>query len=220
MSLHSKHVEGFILDGRPIWGAAEAHSNASQDLQLVSDGREKVHLSPLVTQISGDYSVGDGVPTGGESLHDIMETLQPLLAPTDAASVGFGKGSSGPAKDVTIKMGISDKDPAALGQPVTAPQQVQHSLDPSVMGRESGPMSEWNLTVKDSVKRGRPKASPTLLTHSGSLFNDHYEVTRILQHRKVAGRLQYLIRWKGWGPADDSWVPMLAFDDLAVINRY
>ena len=119
-----------------------------------------------------------------------METLQPLLARTDAASVGFGKGSSGPAKGVTIKMDISGKDPAALGQPVTAPHQVQHSLDLSAVGRGPGPdPSKGNVTGKNPVKRGRPKASPILLTHSEPLHSDHYEVERVLQHRKVAGKL-------------------------------
>ena len=160
--------------------------------------------------------MGDDVPTGGESLQNRMETLQPFLESTEAASVGSGKFSSGPAKDVTIKMDISGKDPAALGQPVTVPQQVQHSLDPSAMGRGSNPdPGKGNLTGKGPVKKGRPKASPTPPTHS-----DHYEVERVLQHRKVAGKLQYLVRWKGWGPADDSWVPIHDFDDLAVIKRY
>ncbi|KNZ71900.1 hypothetical protein J132_05174, partial [Termitomyces sp. J132] len=32
----------------------------------------------------------------------------------------------------------------------------------------------------------------------------HYEVNEILDSRIVRGRLQYLVRWKGYGPEDDT----------------
>ncbi|KNZ76407.1 Chromobox like protein, partial [Termitomyces sp. J132] len=35
----------------------------------------------------------------------------------------------------------------------------------------------------------------------------HYEVDEILNSRIVRGRLQYLVRWKGYEPEDDTWKP-------------
>lgn len=37
--------------------------------------------------------------------------------------------------------------------------------------------------------------------------NDEYLVDRILQHKVVRGKTQYLVRWKGFGQADDTWEP-------------
>ena len=34
-----------------------------------------------------------------------------------------------------------------------------------------------------------------------------YEVERILDSRVFCGRLEYLVSWKGYGAADDQWVP-------------
>ncbi|KNZ75366.1 hypothetical protein J132_03497, partial [Termitomyces sp. J132] len=35
----------------------------------------------------------------------------------------------------------------------------------------------------------------------------HYEVDEILDSWVVRGRLQYLVRWKGYGPEDNTWEP-------------
>ena len=34
-----------------------------------------------------------------------------------------------------------------------------------------------------------------------------YEVERILEHRARRSGVQYLIRWKGYDPSEDSWLP-------------
>ncbi|KAG5726085.1 hypothetical protein E4T56_gene1635 [Termitomyces sp. T112] len=40
----------------------------------------------------------------------------------------------------------------------------------------------------------------------------HYEVDEILDSRIVHGRLQYLVRWKGYGPEDNMWEPQKNLD--------
>ncbi|KNZ76902.1 Chromobox like protein, partial [Termitomyces sp. J132] len=40
----------------------------------------------------------------------------------------------------------------------------------------------------------------------------HYEVNEILDSQIVRGRLQYLVRWKGYGPEDDTWEPQKNLD--------
>ena len=40
-----------------------------------------------------------------------------------------------------------------------------------------------------------------------SLFQDVYEVERILDHKGRPGNYQYLIKWKGYSDADNSWEP-------------
>lgn len=38
-----------------------------------------------------------------------------------------------------------------------------------------------------------------------SEYDDEYEVEKIIKHRVVRGRKQYLIRWKDYSPIHDSW---------------
>jgi hypothetical protein len=52
-------------------------------------------------------------------------------------------------------------------------------------------------------KFGRKPIPPLLVvTLEGE---EEYEVERILNSRKVGRQLQYLIRWKGYGPEEDTW---------------
>ncbi|KNZ71349.1 Chromobox like protein, partial [Termitomyces sp. J132] len=40
----------------------------------------------------------------------------------------------------------------------------------------------------------------------------HYEVDEILDSWVVRGQLQYLVRWKGYGPEDNTWEPRKNLD--------
>ena len=37
---------------------------------------------------------------------------------------------------------------------------------------------------------------------------EEYEVAQIINSRKHRGRIQYLVRWKGYGPEDNTWEPV------------
>ena len=36
-----------------------------------------------------------------------------------------------------------------------------------------------------------------------------FEVQEILDCKRVAGKLRYLVRWEGYGPEDDTWEPLV-----------
>lgn len=53
-------------------------------------------------------------------------------------------------------------------------------------------------------------------------MNEHviYQVEAVVDHR-VRGRFtEYKVRWKGFGPRDDSWVPEAELNCDDLLNKY
>ncbi|KAG9390315.1 Chromo (CHRromatin Organization MOdifier) domain [Carpediemonas membranifera] len=55
-----------------------------------------------------------------------------------------------------------------------------------------------------------------------SLDYDSYLVERIIAHRpgRTKTQWQFKIRWDGYGPEDDSWIPYKDAKDLAALDEY
>jgi hypothetical protein len=45
------------------------------------------------------------------------------------------------------------------------------------------------------------------MSDSDKSSNEEYEVEQILEKRTMAGKVQYLIKWKGWSAKDATWEP-------------
>jgi hypothetical protein len=59
-----------------------------------------------------------------------------------------------------------------------------------------------------------PQYGPVRISPPPDLIDgeEEYEVDHIVKHRKTCrGQIQYLVRWKGQGPEDDSWEPAKHF---------
>ena len=50
--------------------------------------------------------------------------------------------------------------------------------------------------------------------------NDPFVIEKVINHRNNNGTLDYLVKWKGYGLEDNSWVPVEDFDGLAKIQEY
>ena len=78
--------------------------------------------------------------------------------------------------------------------------------------------------IDDKSSRGRKDShkSPINPSTNSNDHNSHYEVLGIVKHRvnKNNKGHDYLVRWKGYTEADDSWVSEEDFDDIAIIKRY
>lgn len=63
-------------------------------------------------------------------------------------------------------------------------------------------------------------SSPKKRKKAGSVPQKEYEVEAVVDHR-VRGRFtEYKVRWKGYGPMDDSWVPEAELNCDSLLNKY
>ena len=71
----------------------------------------------------------------------------------------------------------------------------------------------------DTVAPGRATRPPAPVVADGA---DKYEVKRILRHRlhPRSGAISYLVRWTGYGPEHDLWVPRHQFNARALLRAY
>ncbi len=64
--------------------------------------------------------------------------------------------------------------------------------------------------------RENPRPGP-IVTEDGV---EEYEVEAILDRRRRGRGFQYLVRWRGWGPDADRWLPTREVQDLEALDRY
>ena len=60
----------------------------------------------------------------------------------------------------------------------------------------------------DDIRLQTAEPPPPIIGHLG----EEYEVDRVLNHRKVRGKYQFLVLWKGHPPHDASWEPLPNFE--------
>ena len=71
-----------------------------------------------------------------------------------------------------------------------------------------------NNTLFPSRSHTRPGP---IVTEDG---NEEFIVESIVDHRRRGRGFQYLVRWKGYGPDADSWLPGKECKDLAALDTY
>lgn len=58
------------------------------------------------------------------------------------------------------------------------------------------------ISYRQSFENSQKKSTSNLDATAG---NDEYDVEAIIDHKGGKSNRQYLVRWKGFGPADDTW---------------
>ncbi len=76
-------------------------------------------------------------------------------------------------------------------------------------------------TVEDDINPPPPVPDP-VLNDDGE---EEFVVGEIIQHRSRPGRgrtkvLEYLVRWKGYGPDEDTWLPKSELEDCEALDVY
>ena len=70
---------------------------------------------------------------------------------------------------------------------------------------------------QQDVIPGRTQPPPPPVIIDG---DEEYEVEEVLNSKVDRRQLKYLVRWKGWGPGADMWLPRRQIEDLAAYDRW
>ena len=85
---------------------------------------------------------------------------------------------------------------------------------------------ERNHSQKEEQVTNDAIETTTVTTMDETIFkheeeeNEHYEVEKILNHKKKRGQWTYLVKWKNWDDEYNSWVDANDFDELGIIRQY
>ena len=93
-------------------------------------------------------------------------------------------------------------------------QAYKLSLPPQF--RAIHPVFHVSLLEPYHARDGKP-APPGPVSIDGE---DEWEIEEILAKRTMRGKPQYLVRWKGYSPAEDSWEPAEAVENAEALDRF
>ncbi|KIY70461.1 hypothetical protein CYLTODRAFT_408930 [Cylindrobasidium torrendii FP15055 ss-10] len=68
------------------------------------------------------------------------------------------------------------------------------------------------------AKASQPAAAPPLPVGKGA--NKEYYVERIVKERPAGRGKQYLVRWEGYPPSDDSWLSAASLADCVALDEW
>jgi hypothetical protein len=74
--------------------------------------------------------------------------------------------------------------------------------------------------IPNSSNQSQEVLTATQKSKRSTNSSDHFEVQQIVDHKTRKGVTTFRIRWKGYAPSDDTWQPLLDFDDIAPVTRY
>lgn len=79
---------------------------------------------------------------------------------------------------------------------------------------------EATLSCPEIIKRYKAKLKKEEEKEEEEEEEAEYEVQDIIDHRKEKGKMIYRIRWKNFGPKDDTWEPEATLSCPEIIKRY
>ncbi|XP_022834786.1 chromobox protein homolog 1-like [Spodoptera litura] len=75
-------------------------------------------------------------------------------------------------------------------------------------------------TIKESSKKGKAKNKTKKKKSEKKVTEEEYEVEKIVDSKRIKGKLLYLIRWKGYSADNDTWEPENTLSCPELINKY
>ncbi|KAJ8713508.1 hypothetical protein PYW07_013878 [Mythimna separata] len=75
-------------------------------------------------------------------------------------------------------------------------------------------------STKESPKKGKAKNKSKKKKAEKNVAEEEYEVEKVVDSKKIKGKLHYLIRWKGYSADNDTWEPENTLSCPELINKY
>ncbi|XP_050563973.1 chromobox protein homolog 1-like isoform X2 [Spodoptera frugiperda] len=75
-------------------------------------------------------------------------------------------------------------------------------------------------SIKESSKKGKAKNKTKKKKSEKKVTEEEYEVEKIVDSKRIKGKLHYLIRWKGYSADNDTWEPENTLSCPELINKY
>ena len=89
-----------------------------------------------------------------------------------------------------------------------------------VCGIPPDDICERSYVIFGETKMYNPADFGCFATDSSVLGDEEYDVKKILDHRSMVDDSKYLVRWKGYGPNDDSWEPSSSLSCPTKVQQY
>ena len=70
------------------------------------------------------------------------------------------------------------------------------------------------------LSRNYPPSAMKLISQDPIYAGDSYEIEAILDHTDVDNMRKYLVKWRGYDAAQNTWEPIDNFDDVSIIHKY
>jgi transposase InsO family protein len=169
-----------------------------------------------------DFSSVSSEPLSPEQLQDRLEYLTKIVYPAIS-------GHSSKVQEHMIKRfkGVIKTNPFPDGAFVMVEDITRNN---KMAPRYEGPFKVIRCTKGGSyvlqdntgslLPRNYPPSALKPISHDPITQDKSYEVEAILNHRGEDSNRQYLVKWKGYDTAHNSWEPVGNFDDVAVIDKY
>ncbi|XP_026499182.2 chromobox protein homolog 1-like [Vanessa tameamea] len=112
---------------------------------------------------------------------------------------------------------LSNEEHQEAGQSVHDEKESNDKLDDSDFESESEKPKE---STKKSKAKSKSKKKKTDKSNNKKDAEEEFEVEKIVDSKRIKGKLHYLIRWKGYSVDSDTWEPAHTLSCPDLINKF
>lgn len=115
-----------------------------------------------------------------------------------------------------------DETPLAVLKKKIKIEYEQVGIENNLQQKKKSNVALKNKDAKiEDIKLPHKKRNTTVVSKKNQKKNDDsFEVADILEHKFIKSKRHFLVRWKSYGPEDDSWEPEINLQCPALLKKY